>query len=204
VDTIPVAARADLTDEQWAVLEPLLPAGSGLGRPPVWSRRQLIDGIRWRVRAGTPWRDVPFWYGSWQSVYGLFRRWQRDGTWAAIVTALQARADAARADHVGCQRRFDNGAGASACRRSQFARPGTEGAAGWAGHRTGRPRLGPLARRVHHQGESSRRTRPEAAVDRDHRRTAWRQPAVRGGAGRYPGASAGRRCAPHPPGSRAG
>jgi len=52
----------------------------------------VIDGIRWRVRAGAPWRDVPYWYGSWQSVYGLFRRWQRDGTWAAIVTALQARA----------------------------------------------------------------------------------------------------------------
>jgi transposase len=95
VDTIPVAARADLTDEQWALLEPLLPARSGLGRPPVWTRRQLIDGIRWRVRAGTPWRDVPSWYGSWQSVYGLFRRWQRDGTWAQVVTALQAHADAA-------------------------------------------------------------------------------------------------------------
>ena len=65
------------------------------GRPPKWTKRQLIDGIRWRVRVGAPWRDVPGWYGPWQTVYGLFRRWQRDGTWAAIVTALQARADAA-------------------------------------------------------------------------------------------------------------
>jgi len=95
VDTIPVAARADLTDEQWAVLEPLLPARSGSGRPRIWTRRQLINGIRWRVRAGVPWRDVPPAYGSWQSVYDLFRRWQRDGTWARIVTVLQARADAA-------------------------------------------------------------------------------------------------------------
>jgi transposase len=38
---------------------------------------------------------VPQAYGPWQSVYGLFRRWQRDGTWAAVVTALQAAADAA-------------------------------------------------------------------------------------------------------------
>jgi transposase len=95
VDTIPVTGRADLTDEQWAVLEPLLPKGKKPGRPPKWSRRQLIDGIRWRTRAGTPWRDVPERYGPWQSVYGLFRRWQRDGTWQRILTGLQARADAA-------------------------------------------------------------------------------------------------------------
>ncbi|MFS8201968.1 IS5 family transposase [Streptomyces sp. CWNU-52B] len=49
----------DLTDEQWAVLEPLLPKGARAGRPPVWPRRQLIDGIRFRVRTGVPWRDVP-------------------------------------------------------------------------------------------------------------------------------------------------
>ncbi|MFJ3207147.1 transposase [Streptomyces sp. CL12-4] len=41
--------RGDLTDVQWAVLEPLLPKGSKAGRPPVWPRRQLIDGIRFRV-----------------------------------------------------------------------------------------------------------------------------------------------------------
>src|SRR5262247_3305473 len=65
------------------------------GRPRKWTRRQLIDGIRWRTRAGAPWRDVPERYGPWESAYGLFRRWQRDGTWARIVTGLQARADAA-------------------------------------------------------------------------------------------------------------
>ena len=45
--------------------------------------------------AGAPWRDVPPCYGPWQTVYGLFRRWQRNGTWRKILTALQARADAA-------------------------------------------------------------------------------------------------------------
>jgi transposase len=58
------------------------------------SKRQLIDGIRWRTRAGVPWRDVPERYGPWQTVYGLFRRWQRDGTWRRILTQLQAQADA--------------------------------------------------------------------------------------------------------------
>ncbi|WP_416905577.1 IS5 family transposase [Micromonospora echinospora] len=87
--------RHDLTDAQWAVLEPLLPAPKRPGRPSLWSRRQLIDGIRWRVRVGAPWRDVPPRYGSWSAVYALFRRWQRDGTWQRILTVLQALADAA-------------------------------------------------------------------------------------------------------------
>ncbi|WP_337662568.1 transposase [Streptomyces sp. UNC401CLCol] len=59
--------RGDLTDEQWAILEPLLPKGAKAGRPPVWSRRLLIDGIRFK-------------YGPWYRIYDLFRRWQRDGT----------------------------------------------------------------------------------------------------------------------------
>jgi transposase len=86
--------RGDLTNQQWARLEPLLPKGKKSGRPPKWTKRQLIDGIRWRVRTGAPWRDVPARYGPWQTVYGLFRRWQRDGTWQRILTRLQAQADA--------------------------------------------------------------------------------------------------------------
>jgi len=95
VASVTVAGRFDLTDSQWAVLEPLLPKGKKPGRPPKWTRRQLIDGIRWRTRTGSPWRDVPPEYGPWQTVYGRYRRWQRDGTWARILTALQALADAA-------------------------------------------------------------------------------------------------------------
>jgi transposase len=92
MQTIPAGARFDLTDAQWAVLEPLLPAGAG--RPPIHPRRRLIDGVRWRVRVGAPWRDVPERYGPWQSIYTFFRRWQLAGVWAMLVTALQARADA--------------------------------------------------------------------------------------------------------------
>jgi transposase len=95
VPTLPAAGRHDLADREWNVLEPLLPAGKRPGRPPKHSRRRLIDAIRWRARTGAPWRDVPPEYGPWTSAYGLFRRWQLDGTWAAVVTALQALADAA-------------------------------------------------------------------------------------------------------------
>jgi transposase len=86
--------RGDLTNQQWARLAPLLPTGKKPGRPPTWSKRQLIDGIRWRTRTGAPWRDVPARYGPWQTVDGLFRRWQRDGTWQQLLSQLQAQADA--------------------------------------------------------------------------------------------------------------
>jgi transposase len=89
VTTIPATGRFDLTDRQWAILEPLLPTPKKPGRPPKWTKRQLIDGIRWRTWVGAPWRDVPDRYGRWQTVYGLFRRWQRDGTWARILLGLQ-------------------------------------------------------------------------------------------------------------------
>ncbi|WP_433724808.1 IS5 family transposase [Actinoplanes sp. CA-051413] len=92
--TLAVTRRHDLTDRQWAVLAPLLPAASSTGRPPKWEKRQLIDGIRWRIRIGAPWRDVPAEYAPWPTIYGLFRRWQRDGTWERILSALQAAGDA--------------------------------------------------------------------------------------------------------------
>jgi transposase len=38
----------------------------------LWTKRQLIDEMRWRVRVGAPWRDVPVEYGSWSAVYALF------------------------------------------------------------------------------------------------------------------------------------
>ncbi|MFF3441769.1 IS5 family transposase [Streptosporangium sp. NPDC002721] len=87
--------RGDLTNEQWQALEPVLPSMAKRGRPAVWPKRQLINGIRWRVRTGAPRRDMPAIYGPWQTVYGLFRRWQREGVWEQILSRLQARADAA-------------------------------------------------------------------------------------------------------------
>ncbi|MFJ6940550.1 IS5 family transposase [Streptomyces sp. NPDC101132] len=107
--------RRDLTDEQWAVLEPLLPKGTKTGRPPVWPRRQFIDGIRFRVRTGVPWRDVPAEYGPWGWVYDLFRRWQRNGTWHRILTRLQSLADA-KGTIV-----WDLNVGSTVCRAHQHA-----------------------------------------------------------------------------------
>jgi transposase len=148
VATIAVTRRFDLTDGQWAVLEPLLPAGKKPGRPPKWAKRQLIDGIRWRVRTGAPWRDVPECYGSWLAVYGLFRRWQRAGIWARVLTGLQARADAAglitwdvSVDST-IARAHQHAAGARRRAGLQKEPPGGAGGAESADHGLGRSRGG--------------------------------------------------------------
>nr|BFE59701.1 IS5 family transposase [Dactylosporangium thailandense] len=86
--SVVTARRHDLSDSQWQHLVVRLPAQPCRGRPPKWSKRQIIDGIRWR--------DVPAEYAPWQTLYRWFRRWQRDGTWARILAGLQQLADAAR------------------------------------------------------------------------------------------------------------
>jgi transposase len=55
----------------------------------------LLDGIRWRERVGAPWRDVPERYGHWQSIYALFRSWQRQGVWRRVWITLLGFADTA-------------------------------------------------------------------------------------------------------------
>jgi transposase len=100
VTTIPVTGRFDLTDTQWAILEPLLPTPTKPGRPPKWTKRQLIDGIRWRTRVGAPWRDVPDRYGRWQTVYGPLAARRHLGPDPARVAGPRRRR---RADHLGRQ-----------------------------------------------------------------------------------------------------
>lgn len=84
--------RYELSDEQWALIERLLPTNGHRGEP--WKdHRRILNGIFWRVRTGAPWRDVPERYGPWQTVYDRFNRWRKDGTWDRIAQALQIRLD---------------------------------------------------------------------------------------------------------------
>ncbi|MFI2188745.1 IS5 family transposase [Streptomyces sioyaensis] len=86
-------ARGDLTDSEWAQLEPHLPKNNGRGGR--WKRhRQVINGILFRIRTGIPWRDLPRRFGSWQTCYDRHRHWSADGTWERIIRAVQAGADA--------------------------------------------------------------------------------------------------------------
>jgi transposase len=76
-------ARGDLTNQEWAVLAPLLPAQPVQGRR--WrDHRQVINAICWVKRTGSPWRDLPERYGPWKTSYQRFRRWAADGTWARL------------------------------------------------------------------------------------------------------------------------
>jgi transposase len=87
-------ARGDLSGRDWRRLAPWLPRGEGRGRP--WcDHRRVINGIRWVLRTGAPWRDLPARYGPWQTCYDRFARWQRDGTWDRLLQALQGEADEA-------------------------------------------------------------------------------------------------------------
>lgn len=79
-------ARGDLTDAQWA-WKSRYPPISDLGRLPLNLRKQ-IDGVNWRFRVGSPWRDVPERYGKWATVYDLHRRYCENGTWLAILLGI--------------------------------------------------------------------------------------------------------------------
>src|SRR4051812_16749661 len=87
--------RHELTDTQWARLQPLLPPQKPHTGRPGHDLRTLVNGIRWILRTGAPWRDLPERYGPWQTVYSRFYRWQRAGVWAKILAVLQEQADAA-------------------------------------------------------------------------------------------------------------
>ncbi|MFM7148424.1 MAG: IS5 family transposase [Gemmataceae bacterium] len=80
---------ARLTDSQWAVLEPLVPACRSGGRPAKYSRRSLLDAIFYVVRQGCTWRALPPDLPHWNTVFWYFRLWQKDGTWNRIENALR-------------------------------------------------------------------------------------------------------------------
>ena len=84
--------RHEMTDEEWARLEPLLPPRQA-GKPRK-DDRLVINAILWKLATGAPWRDLPERYGPWQSVYTRFRRWTRAGVWDRILAAVQRHADA--------------------------------------------------------------------------------------------------------------
>ncbi len=87
--------RHELADEQWELIEPILPVQrrGGRGRPPC-DQRKMLNGMMWILRTGAPWRDLPERLGPWQTVYHYFNRWREDGVFDRILEALQVRLDA--------------------------------------------------------------------------------------------------------------
>jgi putative transposase len=88
----------DLSDEEWVVLAPLVPRAKSGGRPARHDRREICNGIRYALRSGGAWRLLPHDLPPWQTVYGYFWAWRRDGTWERIHEVLrgEVRAQAGR------------------------------------------------------------------------------------------------------------
>lgn len=80
---------SDLTDEEWALLAPLISVAKPRGRPRVREVRLIVNGLFFSLRTGCPWRYLPREYGPWQTVYSHFRKWRLDGTWVRIHTHLR-------------------------------------------------------------------------------------------------------------------
>jgi putative transposase len=79
---------SDVTDEQWALIEPLI-AVYEWGRPRELDMRRVVNAIFYIDKAGCQWAMLPHEYPHYQSVYHHFRRWSREGAWEAINTALR-------------------------------------------------------------------------------------------------------------------
>jgi transposase len=85
--------RHELTDEQWALVEPHVPLSTARTGRPARDRRTLLNGIFWILCTGAPWRDLPERFGPWQTVYDHFRKWRKSGVFARIIEALQIKLD---------------------------------------------------------------------------------------------------------------
>ncbi len=81
-------ARGDLTDQEWAMIGPLLPPERGRWARPSGDNRQFLNGMLHVLRTGCPWRDMHERYGKWNSVYVRFRRWAEQGVWDALLQTL--------------------------------------------------------------------------------------------------------------------
>lgn len=79
---------SDLTDEKWAILEPLLPVNSKAGRPVETDLRAVINAISYRIRTGCQWEYLPSDFPPKGTVYYYFRKWAKAGTWSCINKAL--------------------------------------------------------------------------------------------------------------------
>ena len=83
------AYPSDLTDAQWEVLEPLVPALSPEAAYHVHARREIVNAILYVLRSGCPWRRLSHEFPAWGTVYFYFRQWQREGVWDQTLRSLR-------------------------------------------------------------------------------------------------------------------
>jgi transposase len=87
---------SDLSDAQWALIEPLLPEPTVDGRPEKHHRREIVNAIMYVVRSGCPWRYLPADLPPWQTVYWYFTRWEQAGVTEQLLAVLRVKTRAAQ------------------------------------------------------------------------------------------------------------
>lgn len=82
---------SDLSDEEWQIIEPLIPPAKPGGRPRKQNMRRIINAIFYLLRAGCSWRMLPHDFPPWQTVYCYFAQWRKDGILKYMNDMLRAR-----------------------------------------------------------------------------------------------------------------
>jgi putative transposase len=85
------AYKTDLTDEQWSLIEPLLPAAKPGGRPRSVDLREVVNALFYQARTGVQWDLLPNDLLPKSTVWDYFVAWRQDGTWGRLVDALRVR-----------------------------------------------------------------------------------------------------------------
>jgi putative transposase len=80
---------SDLTDEQWILLEPMIPAAQPGGRLRKADLREVLNALLYLNRSGCPWDMLPHDLPPKSTVYEYFARWRDDGTWQQLLNALR-------------------------------------------------------------------------------------------------------------------
>ena len=80
---------SDLTDQEWAILEPLIPPAKEGGRPRATDMREVLNALSYVDRTGCQWRALPHDFPAWSTVWSYFRTWRNDGTWQRMHTTLR-------------------------------------------------------------------------------------------------------------------
>ncbi len=83
------AYPSDLREREWEILEPLIPPEKPGGRPREVEMREILDAIFYVLRSGGAWRMLPHDLPAWQTVYGYFNQWRKDGTWEMVNAQLR-------------------------------------------------------------------------------------------------------------------
>jgi transposase len=80
---------SDLRDEEWALLDPLIPRARKAGRPEKYPKREILNAIFYLVRSGCAWRMLPSDLPPWRLVWHYFAHWKKQGVWAQLNDALR-------------------------------------------------------------------------------------------------------------------